>query len=274
MATFAMALMHLSGHGRSATHHHTMLMPFADEDVDVPQAYLRADIARRYGELFALGWLGRAFLFAPPIFEKLLPAVYNFEAFDIGARAVPDGVEVTLRESSIVQRGIPFKLRLQVKDDAVQSATLLGIGCDVLTAAADGDDGLEDSDALCDLVNGDRQSKRRVVEAIASTIFERLAPVRDATEAGAQLEACAPALAFTPRRDLWAREGSTEKWLQGVSGYYFAEATLQEVRYTTPATADGERPARFTFYYDATEPINSDDPRRNVNPEVVYCAFG
>ena len=58
-------------------------MPFADEDVDVPQAYLRADIARRYGELFALGWLGRAFLFAPPIFEKLLPAVYNFEAFDI-----------------------------------------------------------------------------------------------------------------------------------------------------------------------------------------------
>ena len=30
---------------------------------------------------------------------------------------------------------------------------------------------------------------------------------------------------------------------------------------------------RFTFYYDAEEPINSNDPGRNVNPEVIYCAF-
>jgi hypothetical protein len=35
---------------------------------------------------------------------------------------------------------------------------------------------------------------------------------------------------FEPRRDLFAREGTSDKWLQRVAGYYFAKATLQEVR--------------------------------------------
>lgn len=30
---------------------------------------------------------------------------------------------------------------------------------------------------------------------------------------------------------------------------------------------------RFTFYLDPSEPINSDDPMQNVNPEVVCCRF-
>ena len=69
---------------------------------------------------------------------------------------------------------------------------------------------------------------------------------------------------FTPRRDLFAREGSSEKWLQCVSEYYFAAASLQEV-----AAAGSD--VRFVFYYDATEPLNSEDARRNVNPEIICC---
>ena len=70
-----------------------------------------------------------------------------------------------------------------------------------------------------------------------------------------------------PRRELWAREGTSEKWCQQVSAYYFAEATLLDVRY------EGLERARFSFCFDATEPVNSDDPYRNVNPEVIFCAF-
>ena len=35
---------------------------------------------------------------------------------------------------------------------------------------------------------------------------------------------------FTPRQELWAREGSAEKWLEERSAYYFAESLLQDVR--------------------------------------------
>jgi len=64
-------------------------------------------------------------------------------------------------------------------------------------------------------------------------------------------------------------EGSTEKWLQQVSGYYFAESQLQALRFASKSDAQ----ASFLFYYDATEPFNAQDPTRNVNPEVVCCLF-
>ena len=37
---------------------------------------------------------------------------------------------------------------------------------------------------------------------------------------------------------------------------------------------DDASESTFTFYWDPEEPVNSDDPRRNVNPEVVCCSFG
>ena len=43
-----------------------------------------------------------------------------------------------------------------------------------------------------------------------------------------------------------------------------AAASLQEV-----AAAGSD--VRFVFYYDATEPLNSEDVRRNVNPEIICC---
>lgn len=253
---------------------------------NVPPAYFRADIARRYAELFALGWLGRAYAFAPPLFEKLLPRVFCLEPYDDDGAAFAfaerdDGsVDVVLKESSVVARGIPFHLRLA---DDLSAASLRGIGCD-LAAVLDGSDSRGsggDGDrlassydeqrvrvrALSERLNADRAAKRRVVRAISSTIFRELTPVKQATKSDGPLEACGAPTSFVPKRELWAREGSSEKWCQQVSGYYFAEATLQDVRYA------GLERARFSFYYDATEPINSDDPYRNVNPEVIFCAF-
>jgi hypothetical protein len=259
--------------------------PAPFETANVPPDWLRADIARRYGELFALGWLGRAYLFAPPVFEAAFPAVFRLESYEDGTAVQVDedgAIDVTLRESSVVQRGIPFRLRLETADDggsvrSIQSASLRGIGCDVVRAARGASGQTLSSseattvpttaDSLCDQINGDRRTKRLVVRAIASTIFRRLSPVAVATRRGECLEACGAPMSFVPRHDLWAVEGSAAKWLQQVSAYYFAEATLEDVRYASAAGTT------FTFYFDATEPTNSDDPRRNVNPEVVHCAF-
>ena len=70
-----------------------------------------------------------------------------------------------------------------------------------------------------------------------------------------------------PRRQAWAREGLAEKWLQCVSDYWFAEAELRDVK------LDGAEGVRFTFYLDPEEPWNSEEPRMNVNPEVIRCSF-
>ena len=78
-------------------------------------------------------------------------------------------------------------------------------------------------------------------------------------------------LVAAPRVRHRAREGSSEKWLQKVAGYYFARARLQTARFA------GEPAVAFTFYYDPAEPIVGESPRRrgdpNVNPEVVCCRF-
>ena len=90
---------------------------------------------------------------------------------------------------------------------------------------------------------------------------------RDVAKAGAAPQAIGEPVRFTPRQELWAREGSAEKWLEERSAYYFAESLLQDVRLE-------EVPgARFTFYLDETEPLNSEDPMMSPNPEVVCCYF-
>ena len=247
---------------------------------DTPQDFLRADIARRYNELFALGWLGRAYLAAPPLFEKFFPAVFNFTPY-VDSQCVNErnACFVTLMESCVVARGIPFHLKL----DNDSGPSLLGIGCDLAAAPADAVQVDEGAAALCERINADGTMKRQIVRAVASTIFRRLNPVAKATRRGVDLEACGPPVAFVPRRDVWAREGSSEKWCQQVSGYYFAESTVQAVRFD--ASASEAQPVTFSFYFDQSEPINdpsaklneptefSNDPYRNVNPEVIYCAF-
>ena len=92
---------------------------------------------------------------------------------------------------------------------------------------------------------------------------------------------------FVPRQETWGLEGTSEKWLQQVSGYYFAASVLQDVAFvggTGGGGSDGSGGAKydeggddaavvFTFYLDPTEPLNSDNPTRIYNPEVVNCAF-
>lgn len=230
------------------------------------------DISRRYTELFLLGWLGRAYLVAPPLFQKFAPAVFRFTPYDDSQVFERDGARyVTLMESSVVARGIPFHLKLDDDDEP----SLLGIGCDISAATAQVELATGTTEAatrLCERINADASVKRRVVRAVSSTIFRRLTPVAKATKKEATLEASAPPLAFSPRRDVWAREGSSEKWCQQVSGYYFAQATVQDVRFTGAEEEEAAK-VRFAFYLDETEPLNSDDPYRNINPEVIYCAF-
>ena len=243
---------------------------------DLPPSYLRADIARRSNELFALGWLGRAYLAAPAIIQFAFcrpSSSSNRMKMRTRRRPIVNIVDVTLRESSVVGRGIPFRLRLELdgEESSIRSAELRGIGPDVVAAAnpPSTDTAAVSAATLSNLINTDPRAKRLVVRSIASTIFSRLGPAAKATRRGDALAACGPPVAFSPRRDLWAQEGRAEKWLQLVSGYYFAEATLQTVRY-----ADSEDGTAFMFYYDETEPLNSDDPTANVNPEVIYCSFG
>lgn len=259
--------------------------PFSEIlDVSEPdlQAALRLDVERRLTELTLLGWLGRAYLAAPFLFEKAFPSVFRLEPYENSTSTVgKQGVELTLRESSVVQRGIPFCLQLATTGDSESSITdaaLLGIGCDLRAAAAAAAatttpsasaDRIPSADALCARIQGDRSTKRLVVRAITAAIFGKLSAARDAIDSQTKLVVCGPSMSFTPRNDLFAREGSTEKWLQLHSGYYFSQSEVVETRF-----AEGAAPeCVFSFYYDPTEPFNSDNPTRNINPEVIYCAF-
>ena len=239
------------------------------------QDALRRDIGRRYSELTLLGWLGRLYLLAPFVFESLAPSVFRLETYENSAMEMTDEREVllTLRESSVVARGIPFCLQLTMssleENSSIEAAALLGIGCDLSPAGSNAKPASASFAAtLCESINR-REAKQLVVRAIVAAIFGKLSAASAAISSETDVVACDAPTTFVPRQDLFAREGSSEKWLQLVSGYYFAASTVQETRF-----AAGAAPAcTFAFYYDAAEPFNSDDPTRNVNPEVIFCSF-
>eukprot|EP00596_Hydrurales_sp_CCMP1899_P001274 CAMPEP_0119052644 /NCGR_PEP_ID=MMETSP1177-20130426/73874_1 /TAXON_ID=2985 /ORGANISM="Ochromonas sp, Strain CCMP1899" /LENGTH=116 /DNA_ID=CAMNT_0007032281 /DNA_START=530 /DNA_END=880 /DNA_ORIENTATION=- len=83
---------------------------------------------------------------------------------------------------------------------------------------------------------------------------------------GADLEAIGTIQKFHPRNDLFAQEGTSKKWLQEVSEYYFAEARLQDVKFPFNGKNDGSPSSKctFRFYHDPYEPLNSEDVTRNV----------
>ncbi|CAE8722090.1 unnamed protein product [Polarella glacialis] len=250
------------------------------------QQWLRADIMRRYKELKLLGWLGRAYLAVPFVFKKFLPAIFQLSAYDSNAAACftrGGCVDCTLREGSGIAgpKGIPFRLMLDMAAEdpkRIKEVKLLSIGCDL--TREDGEDAaqvtaegnwsrmsLDAVQEVCDLINTDAPTKRLVVKAITSTIFKKLSNVARAAKEGVDLEVCA-AGTFTPREELWALEGTSYKWVQQVSGWYFAAARLEELRFES--VAEG---VRFTFYLDPSEPVNSVSPGLNVNPEVINCKF-
>jgi len=261
-------------------------IPFARESVATPfvdlavppaelQPMLRRDIGRRYSELLALGWLGRAYSAIPSVFQMVLPAVFQLEPYDEESSYERAGVvRCTLRESSVVTRGVPLHFILQTDVGPawrIRSATLLGIGCDLRTGPGEGD-AAEMSGAavraLCDEINTDGPTKKLLVDAIVEAVFGKLMGVGEAIRKNADLEACGDGRRFVPRREVFGLEGSTEKWLQKVSGYYFAESILQDVRFASSAGG-----VSFTFYWDPTEPVNSENLSMNINPEVLHCRF-
>jgi hypothetical protein len=329
---------------------------------DELQRFLRADIQRRYRELILLGWLGRAYIVAPFLFDKFLPDIFRLSAYAPSAAAClakpEQGIfDCVLKEGSVGgPKGIPFRLLLRTDSSQpvslpwgrrrIESVTLLNIGCDLRRAqettfaagspeeqqwrqqrqrwqqrydgnsSGDGYEpwqrmGDEEVAALC-AAAGEGGNKRIIVAAITSAIFSGLSPVGEALQREGRLGAWLKGRGegggsgnsggggesgggrgggvsvFVPRQETWGLEGTSEKWLQQVSGYYFAASVLQDVAFvggTGGGGGDGsggganddeggdDAAVVFTFYLDPTEPLNSDNPTRIYNPEVVNCAF-
>jgi predicted kinase len=238
----------------------TALTPYSKQITslkpDELQSWLARDVGRRRQELQALAWLGRAHRVLPNVFD----GVFTIDRYANVPWYACDGVvRGTLRTgTAIVARGVPVSFSL-----ADERMTITALGCDVVPSPPPpGATALEEQDAerLCQQLVA---SKRVLIDAIERVVFDVLEP---ALAADPTFEAAGDAVSFEPERDLFAREGSSEKWLQCVSEYYFAEASLQEV---APAGND----MRFLFYYDTAEPLNSEDLRMNVNPEVICCKF-
>lgn len=261
-------------------------LTFADLDVpaDEMQQMLRRDVGRRCTELTLLGWLGRAYLLVPVVFDRWLPTVFELTAYDASGAAcyeVPGSIDCTLKEGSVGGvKGIPFHLRLLTANDgSITGAELLGIGCDLTSEAATGSGeragrmGVDEVRNLCERLGADAEAKQLVVRAITRAVFGPIAAAAAAVEQSRPLEACGAELRFEPRKETWGLEGTSEKWLQRVSGYYFAASRLQNVRFEPTAPSSAADELQFTFYLDPKEPINSEDPTRIVNPEVVRCTF-
>ena len=235
------------------------LAPYAKQ-INLPkpelQSWLARDVGRRRQELQALAWLGRAHRVLPNLFDQ----VFTVDRYaNAPWYACDDGRTYgTLKTgTAVVARGVPVSFSLS-RDGA--KMTVSGLGCDILPRLPANASVMEERDAarLCQRL---ASNKRVMIDAIERAVFDVLEP---ALAGGPAFEATGDVVDFTPRRDLFAREGSSEKWLQCVSEYYFAAASLQEV-----AAAGSD--VRFVFYYDAAEPLNSEDVFRNVNPEIICC---
>jgi len=261
------------------------------DDLDVASAelggWLLADIARRRSELVALGWLARTYRFAAPAFGLFAPAVFRVEPYDYGGlggdggdalfRWHADGksLECVVCESSVVARGVPIRLRLRMGSGSdggeIRGAEVVAVGCDIAPTWPPGSVPVEAKEARAICSRIDRGGRRMIAGAVSRAIFKTLEPhLADVLGARTALVTSGDAVDFSPRHDLYAREGLNKKWLQRVSGYYFAESRIRDVRFDNGRDDD----IRFTFYFDPTEPPNSERIGMNVNPEVLCCKFG
>lgn len=272
------------------------------------QAWMRRDIGRRRAELVLLGWLGRAWLAVPALFEALAPAVFRLEPYEDEELVYETSttVECVLKESSVVGRGVPIRFRLgRDAQGAVVAAELVAVGCDLTPSWPNGAEPMGRRAAAvlvrqgappppsparpshnrrapppppppppklagphhhhrhqCERVN-ERSAKRVVVEAFVAAIFYSLEPLFKAAGADGGPSEPAPlqptsdtAVSFTPRRDLWAREGSTEKWLQKTSAVRGAS------RHATQRNAS---PRHATPRHHAAPPARA-NPHRTTPP--------
>jgi len=100
-------------------------------DSEELQTWMIRDMGRRRAELLFLGWLGRAYCFAPILFRTFFKSVFLLEPYTdeedvlfrrfINARSEMDKnitmIECVVKESSVVPRGAPIRLRLEINED-------------------------------------------------------------------------------------------------------------------------------------------------------------
>lgn len=247
-----------------------ILAPFADISLSsttlcILQDWLRSDILRRSKELMALAWLGRIYVTTPIIFNVFFPSLFQFKLYNnqsLLTTPLPhlsDGhfmVDCTLKESSIISRGIPIRLRFFMHNNEIKSVKLLAVGCDVKsnmktdmnanekinmktetrtdmntdqkdrdkqTTAISTSSSMNStfttifSESINKNMNKNIKNKKIIVNAITSTIFKNIPTVMSMAKSGVvDLEAIGPIQEFFPEKDLFALEGTTEKWLQEV----------------------------------------------------------
>ena len=161
------------------------------------QEYLRADIMRRCSELTLLGWVGRAYLAVPLLFDFLFPQAFEFEPYSEIAAACfsrPGFFDCTFKEGSIGgAKGIPFRFQIDASgghgtreatqngiSSPINSVKLVSIGCDLFAFDADRNKGglsrmnFKDTKDLCETINNDASHKRLMVEAVTDVIFSKL----------------------------------------------------------------------------------------------------
>ena len=64
--------------------------------------------------------------------------------------------------------------------------------------------------ALCDTLSSEPALKRRMVQAIVTTIFGALPAISEACQCSeSALEACSAEVAFEPREEVWGLEGTS-----------------------------------------------------------------
>ncbi|CAE7379491.1 unnamed protein product, partial [Symbiodinium natans] len=241
------------------------------------QDMLRKDILRNWSNLSLLGWLGRAYLSFGWL-TSLWPQLFRLSPYEDGllfqelAKSEGGSMEYltcTLKESSVLARGLPLCFRFRIargpgnESFSISSARLRRIGCDLLERSqrAQPPPGKISAADLCDRINGNEDVKRLVVESLTEAIFGPLARVARQAEEALELESKQGVIPFSPRKEFWAKEGSAEKWLECINGYYFAQAILDVVGFA-PRARSTERDGAgmsFLFYYDPTEPLNSED---------------
>jgi len=250
------------------------------------QQWMRTDLGRRRAELRALGWLARAYCLAPEFVGTVLPRAFCLDPYDEDDTLFrryerqADGasvVDCVVQESSVVSRGVPLRLRLPLNNDgSVASVEVTAVGCDIAPRWPPGSVPMttEEAREICKGLNGEgvgqRPVRSRVAAAISNMVFRELEPrLRSGLGRGGALEPRGAVTRFRPRKELFAREGLQKKWLQKVSGYYFAESLLRDVSFA--ANDEGAGELTFTFYFDPVEPPNSTERSMNVNPEILCC---
>ncbi|GMI09438.1 hypothetical protein TrVE_jg8816 [Triparma verrucosa] len=239
-------------------------IPFANELKLPPsslQSHLNLEITRRRNELKTLAFLSLVHKLSR---SYLFNSVFKFETYSSQIFANSNEIYATFKTGTkVVPRGVPVTFVISKNTSDVKVRAL---GCDLMPSLPSDVLPLspEEFKSFCSEFNEDVAIKRRAVDAIADVVYEKLEP---ALSKANEFEAFGEIIHFEPRQDLYAREGTSSKWLECVSEYYFAKAKLQEV---VPVGCEGPR---FVFYWDEMEPINSKNLYININPEVICCIF-